>query len=94
MNSCEYIETPRKDFYFIGMSIVMSLFGFFLYRVDKNVATGFLCFMCIGEIFNQIYSPDELGNIEIGFGIVGFIYVLSEDKIKRVLKKLPWTLKK
>lgn len=90
INSCEYIGTPRKDFYFIGMSIVISLFSFFIYKVDKNLATAFLLFLCVGEIFNQIFFAYDLGSIEIAFGCVGFIYVLLEDKIK----KIPWTLKR
>ena len=64
----------------------MSLFSFFMYKVDKNISTGFLLFLLIGEIFNQIFFAYDLGHIEIAFGVVGFIYVLAEKKIKGVIK--------
>lgn len=86
-NIFEFGSDARIDFYFIGMSVVASLFAFILYKVFKNVATSFYLFMCIGEVFNQIFNNDEYSHIEIVFGLLGVIYILFEDKIKIVLKK-------
>jgi hypothetical protein len=86
-NLLEFGSDLRIDFYFIGMSIVTSLFAFILFKAFKNIATSYYLFMCIGEVFNQSIYNGEYSYIEIGFGIAGLVYILFEDKIKRVFKK-------
>jgi len=74
---------PRKYFYFIGMSIFVSLISYILYRVDKNIATQFLLFVIIGEVFNNIFCSGEFKKIEMVLALIGLLYVLFEDEFKK-----------
>jgi hypothetical protein len=88
INDClHYDGIIRKYYYFIGMSVFKSLVSFILYKTSKNIVTSYLVFMLVGEFFNNVFCRGEFTYLEIGFGIVGFIYVLFEDKIKIVFKR-------
>ena len=86
-NLFEFGTDLRINFYFIGMSVVTSLFAFILFKAFKNIATSYYLFMCVGEVFNQSFCNGEYSYFEIVFGVLGIFYVLFE-------KKLKWTLKK
>jgi len=86
-NLLEFGSDVRIAFYFIGMSIVSALFGLILFKAFKNIATSYYLFMCVGEVFNQIFCNGEYNYFEIVFGCLGIVYILLESKIKGVLKK-------
>lgn len=85
-NVFEFGSDLRKDFYFIGMSVVTALFAYILFKLLKNTATSFYLFMCIGEILNQSVFNGSYSYIEITFGLFGIIYILVEPKIKEWIK--------
>jgi len=39
--------------------------------------------MCIGEVFNQVLYNGDLSYIEIAFGLVGLIYILTKEIISK-----------
>ena len=82
-NLFEFGSEFRIEFYFIGMALVNALFAFIIYKGFKNLATSFYLFLCIGELFNQIFFKDEFTYIEIIFGCGGFIFILLEKYIKK-----------
>ena len=70
----------RIDFYFIGMALSTLSFSFIIYKFEKNIATTYLFFMCIGELFNQIFFKGSISYIEILFGCVGLLYLFIKKK--------------
>ena len=84
-NLYEFGSDFRKDFYFIGMSVVSCLFSFILFKSFKNKATSFYFFLCIGEFLNQSLFSGSYNYIDITFGIIGIIYILAESKISQCL---------
>jgi hypothetical protein len=82
-NAFEFGSDLRANFYFIGMAVVQSLIALILFKSFKNIATSYFLFMCIGEVFNQVLYNGDLSYIEIAFGLVGLIYILTKENISK-----------
>ena len=82
-NIFEFGSSFRADFYFIGMALVQSLVAFVLFKSFKNIVTSYFLFMCVGSFVNELYFNGSISYIEIVFGIIGVIYILTENNIKK-----------
>lgn len=85
-NLFEFGSEERKNFYFIGMSLVQLLTSFLLLKGFKSVATHFFFFVCVGSFINELYFHGSINYIEIYLGCLGLVYVLTEKTIKKWMK--------
>ncbi len=82
-NLFEFGSDTRINFYFIGMAIVQFMISYLFFKLMKNVATSYYFFMRGGDLFNQVFYGGDITHIEIYFGVLGIIYILTENKIKK-----------
>jgi hypothetical protein len=85
-NMLEFGSEERKNFYFIGMSLVQLLTSFLLLKGFKSVATHFFFFVCVGSFINELYFHGSINYFEIYLGCLGLVYVLTEKTIKKWMK--------
>ena len=81
-NIFDFGSDVRVNFYFIGMSTVTSVFSFILFKLEKNVATSFYMFMCLGQLFNEVFYNGEFDYFELTLGLLGVVYIFLELKLK------------
>lgn len=77
-NIFEFGSGIRVDFYFIGMSVAASLFAFILFKLEKNIATSIYLFVCLGQLFNEVFYSGEFDYFELILGVVGGVYMFTE----------------
>jgi len=86
-NLLDFNSDLIKDFYFIGMACVNVLISFVLFKLYKNIATSLYLFICLGALSNEIFFKGGLNYMDVSFGILGVVYILSEKVIKKIIKK-------
>jgi len=82
-NFIEFGSQLRKDYYFIGMSLVQLIVSFTFSKLLKNAATFFFFFFCIGSFINEVYISGEVSNLEVYLGLLGVVYILLEKRLKK-----------
>ena len=79
----EFGSEIRKNYYFIGMSAVQSLFAYYVYLKLKNYVTGFWLFYCLGALANEVFFQGVLSFFELWIGTIGVVISLLRDGRKR-----------
>ncbi len=86
-NFIEFDSDYRKDFYFVGMSIVTLIFSVVLYGNCKNFLTGGFIFFCLGHLINELVYRGETGMISIYFLTFGFVVYFIEKAIRKSFER-------
>lgn len=82
-NVFEFGKPFRINFYFIGMSVVQSLFAWYVYLKYQSYVTSFWLFYCLATVVNQIVFEGNLSFFELWIGTIGIAYNLFKDGRKK-----------